>query len=284
MSEYKTTPSSGRFDHTLGEWIIGKAHPEDIQRDTLTLATFNIWFDDYFAMERHQAIADILELHRPDFIALQEVTYTSLNLFLSQKWIQQEYFTTDFDGSTFSDYGVLLPSRIPPEVVKLIRLPSFMGRDLLTIQININGSTLSVAAVHLESMRSSSDIRGDQLETIFKTLKTVPNAVIMGDFNFCATWPDENDRIDLSYGDLWEVLRGDEPGYTEDTSINHMRYQIKGKHKQVRFDRILLKTANYGPGWTASSIELLGTRPISSEYPDVFPSDHFGLICRITRR
>ena len=69
-------------------------------------------------------------------------------------------------------------------------------------------------------------------------------------------------------------------GFTEDTSINLMRYDSKNKHRQVRFDRVLLK----GGGWAATSIELLGTEPISSALPRVFPSDHFGVICRLERR
>jgi tyrosyl-DNA phosphodiesterase 2 len=105
----------------------------------------------------------------------------------------------------------------------------------------------------------------------------------MGDFNFCASWSEENDRIDPAYQDVWNLLRGDEPGYTENTSINRMRYLVKGKHKHVRFDRILLKSSAPDSGWVASSIELLGTEPVSPEHQDVFPSDHFGLLCRISR-
>jgi hypothetical protein len=46
---------------------------------------------------------------------------------------------------------------------------------------------------------------------------------------------------------------------------------------RVRGDRVLLK----GTGWRAASIELLGTTPISPALPRVFPSDHFGVACRL---
>ena len=93
----------------------------------------------------------------------------------------------------------------------------------------------------------------------------------------------KNAQIDPAFQDVWGQLRSNEPGYTEDTSINRMRYLIKGKHKRVRFDRVLLKNMDQDFGWTASSIELIGTEPISPNQPDVFPSDHFGLLCRISK-
>ena len=72
----------------------------------------------------------------------------------------------------------------------------------------------------------------------------------------------------------------DDDGFTEDTSINLMRFDMKNKHRHVRFDRVLLK----GPHWTAADIELLGKKPISADLPRVFPSDHFGVECRLTSR
>ena len=82
------------------------------------------------------------------------------------------------------------------------------------------------------------------------------------------------------YCDVWPALRPDEDGFTEDTSINLMRYDMKDKHRHVRFDRVLLK----GRQWAAADIELLGTEPIAAELPRVFPSDHFGVECRLTSR
>jgi tyrosyl-DNA phosphodiesterase 2 len=59
-----------------------------------------------------------------------------------------------------------------------------------------------------------------------------------------------------------------------------MRYDMKDKHRHVRFDRVVLK----GDRWTATDIELLGTEPIAEDLPRVFPSDHFGVACRLTSR
>jgi tyrosyl-DNA phosphodiesterase 2 len=252
--------------------------PEDVQRNELTLATFNTWFGEPFAAERYQALMDLLACHRPDVILLQEVTPASLSIFLAQPWIRDSYYTSDTDGRTLGRYGVLILSRLAPAAITLLPLPSIMGRHLLVWETQVNGSPLHITTVHLESGQESAAARGAQLSLIFDALREVPNAVITGDFNFCASWTEENDRLDPAYQDVWARLRPDDPGYTEDTAVNRMLYGIKGKHKHVRFDRVLLK----GSGWRAESIDLLGTEPIAPDLPDVFPSDHLGLLCRIS--
>ena len=77
----------------------------------------------------------------------------------------------------------------------------------------------------------------------------VPDAVALcGDFNLCSEgkYVPENAPIagDRDVLDLWPALRPGEPGWTEDTEANAMRYRATGKEKQVRFDRVLLVRAN----------------------------------------
>jgi tyrosyl-DNA phosphodiesterase 2 len=71
-------------------------------------------------------------------------------------------------------------------------------------------------------------------------------------------------------------LEGEAPGYTEDTDINLMRLHTHQEVKQVRFDRILLRSGKLG--WVSQAIKLLGTQPIGSDSAAVFPFDHFGLV------
>lgn len=125
-------------------------------------------------------------------------------------------------------------------------------------------------------MKHNRDARAEQLEAIFPVLAAAgPDAVLVGDFNFCSSWAAENANLDPEFVDLWPALRGRAPGYTEDTGVNVMLRNVKSKAKNVRFDRVLLRSA--GGDWRPRSIELLGTTPIAVESPDVFPSDHFGL-------
>jgi tyrosyl-DNA phosphodiesterase 2 len=242
----------------------------------LTVATFNIWFDSYHARERHDAIMGLLEARRPDVIGLQEVTADSLALVLSKPWIRAEYQPSDVDGRTLDRYGVVLLSRIPARRMTLLPLPSGMGRKLLVFELEVDGMTVSVATVHLESLRES-ETRGVQLGLIFGQLDASEHAILMGDFNFCSSWPQENARIAPEYRDAWPTVHPDAPGFSEDPTINRMRYQRKNSEKHVRFDRILVKSPVLRP----LDIELLGTQPISAELPDVFPSDHFGLFASL---
>lgn len=266
------------FDPSANKWKSIDSATENVARNTLTLATMNIWFGDFYATERYHAISDFLADQQPDFIALQEVTQDSLHVFLRQRWLRRDYYVSDIDGRTLGDYGVTIFSRHPLESLRLIPLWSEMGRHLLVAKTTVNDKPFHLATVHLESTRAMVRWRGKQLIEIFAELVQTDNVTLMGDFNFCASWQEENSRLDPAFTDVWGHLRPDEQGFTVDTSINHMRYQIKGQHKQVRFDRVLLKSER----WSADSIDLIGTEPISPDDPDIFPSDHFGLLCELS--
>ena len=115
----------------------------------------------------------------------------------------------------------------------------------------------------------------------FPALAAEQHVILTGDFNFDTHW-DERQYLDPSYQDCWPLLHPYEPGFTVDTERNHMRLLAKRQDKQTRFDRIFLRSS--APGWQLESIELLGDTPISSATPDIFPSDHFGLLAQFISR
>ncbi|MBJ7336976.1 endonuclease/exonuclease/phosphatase family protein [Mycolicibacterium sp.] len=247
-----------------------------VSRDELVLATFNIWFSDYHAEERYQAIADLLSRNMPDVMVFQEVTPAALAVFSAQPWIRVRYRRAEVTGGDRGNYGMLMLSRLPILDVTYTRLPTNLARGFLKAQLDTGGTTLTVVAAHLESGKAAARLRERQLGRIYRSLRGVQNAVVLGDFNMRDV---ENGRITKPYRDLWPVLRPDDDGFTEDTTINLMRLDSKNKQRHVRFDRVLLK----GDGWAPTHIDLLGTEPISSALPRVFPSDHFGVLCRLER-
>ncbi len=265
----------GRFDETTNRWVDVDADA-DILRDHLTLATYNIWFGDHYAAERYRVIAKLLSAHNPDVIVFQEVTRESLAEFLAQPWIRQRYYRAAVTGRDFGNYGLLMLSQLPIARVTYTHLPASVGRGLLQARLRVNGRTLDVCAVHLESGKESARIRARQVDRVFRAVEIAEDVVLLGDFNMR---DDENVRIPTSYVDVWPVLRPHQEGFTEDTSINLMLSDTKKKTRHVRFDRVLIK----GDGWAPVAIQLLGTEPISSALPRVFPSDHFGLLCGIAR-
>jgi tyrosyl-DNA phosphodiesterase 2 len=262
-----------RFDAATGQWVDTDAAGA-ADRDELTVATFNIWFDDYHAEQRYRAIADLLRERGPDVIVLQEVTPAALELFIGQPWVRGEYLSVSAVGGDTGNYGMLMLSRVPIARASYTRLPTRQSRGFLDAELAVGGARLIVCCLHLDSGKSSARLRAWQLRRIFRSMKKVDDAVLLGDFNMRDT---ENGRITAPYCDIWPALRPRDPGFTEDTSINHMRFDARNKKRHVRFDRVLLK----GSRWRASDVELLGTQPISPELPRVFPSDHFGVECRL---
>lgn len=265
-----------RFDAATAAWVdVDDGQATD--RDELTVATFNIWFDDYHAQQRYQAIADLLGERTPDVIVLQEVTPVALDTFLEQAWIREAYLTASVVGGGTGNYGMLMLSRVPILRATYAQLPTRQTRGILEAELALDGARQIVCCVHLDSGKSSARLRAWQLRRVFHGLRTAENALVLGDFNMRDA---ENERIAAPFCDVWPALRPDDPGYTENTSINLTRFDARNKKRHVRFDRVLLK----GTRWRAAGIELLGTQPISPELPRVFPSDHFGVECRLVRQ
>jgi tyrosyl-DNA phosphodiesterase 2 len=267
--------SAARFDPEAGRWLAVPASSAPTSGQ-LTLATYNVWFDRYANNVRRTALLEILAACNADVIALQEATPALLDRILATDWIRARYAISDIKGDTVLPYGTLLLTRWTPDRLRLYALPTKLWRSLLVTEFDLNGARTSIATVHLESKRSSEATRSAQLEQIFRLLAPADHAVLMGDFNFCSSWRQENERIDPAYLDLWSTLRPDEAGYTEDTTINAMLRAKEGEEKQVRYDRILLRSI--ASGWDPVSIRLLGDAPVSPATPEVFPSDHFGLL------
>jgi tyrosyl-DNA phosphodiesterase 2 len=265
-----------RFDAATGRWREINA-PAPVERDELTLTTFNVWFDEHFADHRYRAMATLLCDVMPDVMVFQEVTPAALEVFLTQSWVRDHYVASSVTGDGVGNYGMLLLTRLPVDEVTYTRLPTRLDRGYLRADLIVNGATLAVCCVHLDSGKRSARLRARQLRGLFRAVRGAGEVVLLGDFNMRDA---ENARITAPFTDVWPALRPGEDGFTEDTSINLMRYDSKNKHRHVRFDRVLVK----GRRWHAVDIDLLGTRPVSDALPRVFPSDHFGVVCRLAHR
>lgn len=266
-----------RFDPARQRWVTARDIGGRRDVDRLTVTTYNIWFNDTHAEQRYRTIAELLSRESPDIMAFQEVNPVALTVFLEQAWIREQYRSAAAVGGRRGNYGMLLLSRVPVDSVTYTRLPTKLSRGYLTARLTLNGEPLTVVDIHLESGKASAALRARQLGQIYRSQRDVPDVVLLGDFNMRDS---EDAVIGPDHRDAWPVLRPEEPGYTEDTTINHMRFDMKDKHRHVRFDRVLTK----GDTWTPESIELLGREPVSAELPRVFPSDHFGVRCVLRRR
>lgn len=266
----------GRFDAKADRWRTvdgGRA----VECEHLTVATFNVWFNELYAPQRYQAISDVLSRELPDVMVFQEVTESALEVFLAQPWIRRHYYRVAVAGDCLGHYGMLMLSRVPIRRSTYTKLPTKLSRGFLTAEFTINGVDLEVVSVHLESGKKARQLRARQLSCLSRAFRNDDNVILLGDFNMR---DNENHSLDPRYRDVWPGLRPEEPGFTEDTSINRMRYDMKNKHRHVRFDRVLVK----GTAWKPEEIELLGREPIAPSLPRIFPSDHFGIVCRLVPR
>lgn len=266
------------FNEAAQNWrVLVDPGPAALKR-SVRLVTYNVWFSEYFQQERYQVLLNIVKNCRADVIGLQEVTPTCLEQILVQPWIRGHYYVSDTTGDTVEPHGVLFLSRLPIQRLWLHHLPSQKHRKLLVAEFRIGDQSVIVGNVHLESGETSAPIRAEQLKIVFPQLEDAEHAILLGDFNFDPSWTEENNRLDPDYEDVWTRLRGNEPGYTEDTDINLMRLEQKDDDvRKVRFDRILLRSST----WQPTCIQMLGTEPISPQQKNVFPSDHFGLAAEI---
>merc|ERR1712228_446289 len=81
---------------------------------------------------------------------------------------------------------------------------SNMGRRFLSAEIALNGKSVWINTVHLESLLNR-EVRINQLKNIFGDyMKTQMDSLFMGDFNF-GDYTAENQHLSKEYVDCWKV-------------------------------------------------------------------------------
>ena len=209
-------------------------HKESIQpsgtentRTSFKLLSYNVWFDSLMLRERMNAIGEIIELHSPDIITMQEVQKDILACFQSSAWSKQYTMTR---LPFYDSYFTLIFSKAPLRHFSQSSLPrSIMGRDLKVIEVTLAGQSCAFATAHLESpvgpwqggpSDQFSSVRALQLAQAFGTLGglSCSNVFFSGDMN----WIARDGVMQLSDGwiDAWLKLH---PGEVRSTISYHDR-------------------------------------------------------------
>eukprot|EP00981_Chlorochromonas_danica_P011146 scaffold3779_cov254-Ochromonas_danica.AAC.6 len=228
---------------------------------TLSVLTWNIWFDRFERKARGDAVVKICEDLLPHVICLQEVTPTFLHHSLSlSSTLLANYHCSDSSemiGDTVRPYGVLtLVRKDLNSSFRWVDLPTQMDRKLLIA--DLPDWSVSIGNVHLESL-DNHPTREAQLSLCAESLQTSSFSLLCGDFNFCSyrNYHNhdhqgqnrlENDSLSQrlpGYGDLWLTLHKaeDDPGYTFDGTVNPL---ASDPTEQMRYDRILFKQTQHG--------------------------------------
>src|SRR5271157_5802678 len=128
----------GRYNHLEHRWIKHEQAPHDSTVQALTLVTYNVWFSPFAFSERSASLLHIIYQCNADIIGLQEVTPEFLKLVLEQDWVRDNYFISDFQGTTVQPHGVLLLSSLPIRRLFLHELPSVLDRKVLVADFILN--------------------------------------------------------------------------------------------------------------------------------------------------
>ncbi len=240
----------------------------------LILVTYNVLASPRRANARIPALLRILKATEADIIALQEVTPWFLRILLTQPWIQRYHVTPTGPGGV-APGGLMILSVFPITRTLVASLPGRQGRKGLLADLQVDGKTLAVLTCHLESTLTDGKTRATQLENLFPLLQHAPDAVLLGDLNFGDKAQPETKKLPKAYRDLWTALRKDAPGYTWDNERSAMAKKGAYTGEQSRrLDRILWRSAK----WRPHTVRIIGTRPVAPHKPNLFPSDHFGLM------
>eukprot|EP00045_Choanoeca_perplexa_P012801 m.141785 g.141785 ORF g.141785 m.141785 type:complete len:283 (+) comp16139_c0_seq1:142-990(+) len=240
---------------------------------SLKLMTFNVWFAEDGIARRSQRLFEIINEHKPDVVALQEVTAAFL-FFLKEDSDLLSTMTLLVEPSLEArrkSYGVALLVAKHHKVVRTLEhvFPtSSQGRGVWAVQL----PSLWLATMHFESPvpgNTNGPARQRQLETAQRLLQQhletsgVKTAIMMGDFN--AVSDDEANWLAPDWVDLWLQLRPGEAGYTYDKNTNPYV-----KKYATRIDKVVM----YGETYASTSIERVGM----PEEGKVTASDHYGLL------
>ena len=304
--------------------------------DNFKLMTMNIWglskknLVKYSMMERRMnKISEIISNEMPDIVCLQEMSNASfgfLNPQVDTKYNRSEdIFLSDLEilqqrNRSLDCFAYL---KYKPKSVKIFSVGGNLGYDnsVLVIEyddtviFNIyvqSGSKFSPGqeenAIHYSRCRREQyEMIGRQINEIYSDKKII----ICGDFNTHldgseSDWPETNQLKLMNLNDVYRSLHSD-PGLTEDTSTNLMRWNTKFMEKKYRYDGILVKKLNF------SSCRVIGKEPFDlteletgyvldflnghrldpsrliykeNSNPRIlewWPSDHYGLVSELSK-
>lgn len=311
--------------------------------DVFTFLTYNIWGlaqsknHQHLFNLRKNLLEETLRAAKADILCLQEMSvyaYKQLEPFILKYKFASEIPYPASSSKRNREVDTYIISNYHPERIVVYGLPGVLGyEDSVTIVeypnlvifnlYNQAGSKHSPGQQH--KWIHYSRCRYDILESIYLLILkkySHQNIILCGDFNFdldgsIEEWPEiemMNSLKRIGFIDSYRSVHPDNPGYTEDTDKNFMRFNQKLIEKRYRYDAVLYRLAPPGPiaSWGIRAAELVGTdmECLDAEESDwfiqnmseakggrehllrrctkdghlpIFPSDHFGVLTHFQR-
>ncbi|XP_067304331.1 tyrosyl-DNA phosphodiesterase 2 [Pseudorasbora parva] len=243
----------------------------------LSVISWNIdGLDSDNVFDRVKGLLSLLGKYRADVILLQELIPDYLKIL--QNIMKDYQFLQASEEGYFT--GILLKKdRVQFIQSNIVKYPTTeMGRNLLIANVSFLGIPLCIMTSHLESCKTGSQERLNQLRRVWKWMKEAPgdHSVIFGGDTNLRDWEVKKlGGLPGGISDVWEILgKPEESRYTWDTSINDNN-EIPNSIR-LRFDRIFLRPAAEGAQLQPESMTLIGLEKLKCDY---FISDHWGILC-----
>ncbi|XP_027005695.2 tyrosyl-DNA phosphodiesterase 2 [Tachysurus fulvidraco] len=248
--------------------------------EQLTVLTWNIdGLDPEDLRERIPSLLLHLGKYRADVVLLQELVPPYMKIL---KEIMTDYeFLAGSDDGYFT--GILL-RRCRMELVQsnIVKYPTTeMGRNLLMAEVNFSGHQLCFMTSHLESCKTSSQERMNQMRRVWKRMREAPESqtvIFGGDTNLRDREVKNLGGLPDDITDVWEMLGEPEDcKYTWDT-VNNNNKDLPFSAR-LRFDRVYMRAAREGAQLQPDSMTLVGLNRLTCGR---FTSDHWGILCKFS--
>lgn len=252
----------------------------------ITICTYNIWSGQKFAHfskleKRLPYIVDEIIKNNPDIICIQEMSQQAIDYFKSRREINLNYFFFELkpdlrsNGENKSlDIPFVLSKYKPRNVTKYmlntdsINWPFFVMEftNLLVVNVQLQGGNKDSKGITKNTdVDAFSKCRIQQIKDIRKVLENHKynknNIIFVGDLNFDPDKDIEKKELSaIGLKDAWRTINCDKDGFTEDTTINKMRWNIKHNRTKGRYDVILYGGNKIKP----TKIKMMGTQPVFS--------------------
>jgi endonuclease/exonuclease/phosphatase family metal-dependent hydrolase len=243
-------------------------------RGSIGVATFNIWHDagGHWPARRPLLVA-ALHAADADVIALQEVLEDAKTGLPNQAatiahdlgYPEVHFVAVEPEGAP-RRYGNAILTRLPVlDVARRKLAPLSDYRTAIRVRVRTDQGPVDIVAAHLAWQPEAAAVRAEQLADLLAWLPTDGTPlIVMGDFN--APLDDPGLRA-MGPPRFTSALA---PGAVA-TTLNPAR-----GHPPRVIDHIFAEASAFAVG----SARIIGDTPVDGEYP----SDHFGVAARLTRR
>lgn len=241
----------------------------------ISIFSFNLWHNKENRDKRFEKLCNLIKLYNPDIICLQEISNLILQKMLKMEWCK-EYFTSINKIESNRPCGEIILSKFPMEnkehfPFKHTAAGNYINITDIHIPLNymhplpgeekLSGDKLTIVNTQFEKLKTFTEVRKDQFNSLISFLLHQENVFIVVDSNFT---DEDNDTLSLPepWRDAW--LESGAPQDQQYTYHSEENKYINGYCK-YRYDRVLYKT----PYWKLSYFELIGKEELIST--------HFGI-------